>query len=150
MSRNKKIILISISIILLILTVIYFSKHNKKDTNNQSTKNSNTNSSDNNESNNKINNDTSNVDSYDKDPLLSFLPIKTDQFIIDFEEGSDKHIISITLTPILNYDWQKDRYNSDLRLFKNNALNKIKSYNSDLSKYIINIYPQKDLNNSSY
>lgn len=150
MSRNKKIILIFISIILLILSIVYFSKNNKKDTNNQVDTKNNTSSVDSNDSNNKINNDTSNVDSYDKDPLLSFLPIKTSEFIIDFEEGSDKHIISITLTPILNYDWQKDRYNSDLRLFKNNALNKIKSYNSDLSKYIINIYPPKDLNNSSY
>lgn len=148
MSRNKKIVLISISIMLLILALIYFNRGKKKDINSQN--NNSSNSSSTNNSKDKINNDTSNVDLYDKDPLLSFLPIQTDEYIIDFENGNSKNIINITLTPILNYDWQKDEYNKNLRIFKKNALDKIKSYNNDLSKYTINVYPPKDLNNLSY
>ncbi len=79
------------------------------------------------------------------DNLLDNVPYFTEDFSVEYKADSQKFII--TLYPIINHDWQKDQYLSDLKTFKYEALEWISQFGVNIYDINIEYVPEeaKDL-----
>jgi len=73
--------------------------------------------------------------------LIDTLPYNDPHFSVMVDDSGVNNIYQISLTAILNHDWQLNQYNQDLKAYKGESLAWIKSFGLDPAKLNIDWQP---------